>query len=156
MREIPKKNYYILVILLVVTALLTLLLSNIYLNKEKLVSNFYEYANKINPGEFDQYMTENSDIMIYISDKYDLTSENIEKKLKNKIEELNLKDNLIYLDKNVINKNFLEKLKKDYEIIINLEKTPIIVVIIDNKVIKNISLSPDSNVESLIEYEVFE
>ena len=41
MREIPKKNYYILVVLLAVTVLLTLSLSNIYINRVELASNFY-------------------------------------------------------------------------------------------------------------------
>ena len=54
MKEIPKKNYYILVVLLVVTVGLTLLLSNLYVNKEKMVSNFYEYSNKITSEEFDE------------------------------------------------------------------------------------------------------
>ena len=49
MRQIPKKNYYILVVILSVTVLLTLCLSYVYKNKEKLVSNFYEYSNKIKP-----------------------------------------------------------------------------------------------------------
>ena len=89
MRQIPKKNYYILVVLLVVTILLTLSLSYVYRNKEKLVSNFYEYSSKIKPQEFDEYMTENSDFMIYISDKYDLTYEEFENNFKDKIEKLN-------------------------------------------------------------------
>ena len=81
MREIPKKNYIILVVLLAVTAFLTLFLSNIYKNKEKLTSNFYEYANKITPESFDEFMTENEDVIIYIGDKYDLTLETVEKEL---------------------------------------------------------------------------
>ena len=156
MKEIPKKNYYILVVLLAVTVLLTLSLSSIYMNKEKLVSNFYEYSNKITPEEFDEFMTENSDVIIYISDKYDLTHETFERNFENKIDELNLKHNLIYIDKNDIDEEFLNELKKTYNINIDLQKAPIVVVIIDEEVIKNISVQPDSNVDTLIEYEVFE
>lgn len=156
MKQIPKKNYYILVVLLAVTVLLTLWLSNLYLNKEKLVSNFYEYSNKITPDDFNEFMTENSDVIIYISDKYDLTHETFEKKFENKIDELNLKHNLIYLDRNDIDSKFLSKLKKSYGISVDLEKTPIVVVIIDEQVVKNVSVTPDSNVDTLIEYEAFE
>ena len=156
MKEIPKKNYYILVVLLAVTVLLTLSLSNIYINREKIVADFYEYSNKITPEEFDEFMIENSDVIIYISDKYDLTNETFEKEFENKIDELNLKHNLIYIDKKNIDKNFLNKLKKSYNINVNLEGTPIVIAIVDNKVIKNISINNDSNVETLIEYEVFE
>ena len=156
MKEIPKKNYYILAILLIVTVLLTLVLYNLYLNKEKLVSNFYEYANKITPEEFDEYIVENSDLIIYISDKYDLTYETFEKKFEDKINDLNLKENLIYIDKNNIDNEFLKKLKSSYNINIDIDNTPIIIVMVDNEVIKNISISNDSNVETIIEYEAFE
>ena len=120
------------------------------------MSDFYEYSNKITPEEFDEFMIENSDVIIYISDKYDLTNETFEKEFENKIDELNLKHNLIYIDKKNIDKNFLNKLKKSYNINVNLEETPIVIAIVDNKVIKNISINNDSNVETLIEYEVFE
>ena len=156
MREIPRKNYYILVVLLTVTVLLTFWLSNLYLNKEKLVSNFYEYSNKITPEDFDEFMTENSDAIIYISDKYDLTNETFEKKFANKIDELNLKHNSIYIDKNDIDRNFLNKLKKTYNINMDLENLPVVVVVIDKKVVRNVSISNDSNVDTIVEYEVFE
>ena len=121
MREIPKKNYEILAVLLAVTVLLTLFLSNLYLNKERLTSKFYEYSNKITPESFDEFMTENEDIIIYIGDKYDLTLELVEKEFQNKIDELNLKHNLIYIDKSYVDKEFIKKLKS-YDINIDLEK----------------------------------
>ena len=156
MKEIPKKNYYILVVLLASTVVLTLLLSNVYLNKEQLVSNFYEYSNKITPEEFDVYMTENSDIIIYISDKYDLTHETFEKNFQNKIDNLNLKHNLVYIDKNDMNQEFLNKLKILYGINVDLEQSQIVIVIIDEQVVKNVAITPNSNVDTLIEYEAFE
>ena len=156
MREIPKKNYYILVILLVITSLLTLVLSNLYLNSKKIVSSFYEYSNKITPKEFDQFMTENSDVIIYISDKYDLTNEKIEGKLESKLDNLNLKHNFVFIDSNDINKKFIKKLKKIYEINIDTSKTPIIIVIIDKQIVKNVSITTDSNIDTLIDFEAFE
>lgn len=156
MKEIPKKNYYILIVLLVVTILLTLMLSNLYLNREKLVSSFYEYSNKIAPKEFDQFMTENSDVIIYISDKYDLTNETFESKLEKKLDDLNLKHNFIFIDKNDINKKFINKLKKTYGINIDIDKTPIVIVIVDEQIAKNISVTSDSDVDTLIDFEVFE
>lgn len=156
MKEIPKKNYYILVVLLAVTMLLTLLLSNLYLNKEELVSNFYEYSNKITPEEFDEYMLENSDIIIYVSDKYDLTHEIFEKNFETKLNDLNLKDNLVFIDKDDVDNKFLNKLKNKYGININIKNTPIIVVIVDKMVIKNVTITEDSNIDTIIDYEDFE
>lgn len=155
MREIPKKNYYILAILLIVTVILTLLLSSISLNKEETFSDFYEYSNKIVPEEFDEYMLENNDIIIYISSKYDLSNKTFENRFQKKLNNLNLKENLIFIDKNDINTKFLKKFKKTYGINLNLKKTPIIVVIIDEKVIKKITVSSNTNVDTIIEYEDF-
>ena len=156
MKEIPKKNYYILIVLITVTLLLTLMLSNLYLNKEKLVSSFYEYSNKITPKEFDQFVTENSDVIIYISDKYDLTNESFESKLEKKLDSLNLKQNFVFIDKNDINKKFINKLEKLYGINIDINKTPIVIVVVDEQIIKNVSVMTDSDVDSLIDAEVFE
>ena len=93
MRKIPQKNYYILIILLFVTIILTLSLSSIYKKKDSFVSSFYEYANKINSFDFDEYIIENSDLIIYISDKYSLSNESFETKFANKLDKLNLKSN---------------------------------------------------------------
>ena len=156
MREIPKKNYFILVVLLVVTVLITLVLSNLYLNQEKAVSSFYEYSNKLSSKEFEQFITENSDAIVYISDKYDLDNEFFEKKLKNKIDDLGLKKNLIFIDKNNVNKKFIKKMKKEYGINIKIEESPILLVIIDDKVDKNVIIDNKTQVDGLIEYEDFE
>ena len=156
MREIQKKNYYVLVVLLATTVLLTLYLSNLYLNKEKLTSDFYNYASVITPEDFDEFMTENSEVIIYISDKYDLSHNTFEKKFETKIDELNLKHNLIYIDKEDITSEFLNKLKKSYEINLDLKKLPVVVVTVDKKVVRNTSITPNSNVDTIIEYEVFE
>ena len=156
MKKIPNKNYYILILLLAVTAVLTLSLSNVYLNREKLVSSFYEYSNKITPEEFDAYMIENTDVIIYISDKYDLSHQKFENDFKEKLNHLNLKHNLIYINKSDINKKFIKKLKTIYGIDVNLKKLPTIIVVIDKKVIKNVSINSNSNVDTLIEYGEFE
>ena len=155
MKKIPKKNYIILVVLLAVTVFLTLFLSNIYINKEKLTSNFYQYANKITPESFDEFMTENEDVIIYIGDKYDLTLEKSEKNLEQKIDELNLKHNLIYIDKSYIDKKFIKKLK-GYDINIDLNKLPVVVVIIEKDIIKNVTISSNTDIEMLLDSEAFE
>ena len=155
MRENPKKKYINLVVLLAVTAFLTLFLSNIYKNKEKLTSNFYEYANKITPESFDEFMTENEDVIIYIGDKYDLTLETVEKELSEKIDELNLKHNLIYIDKSYVDKKFIKKLK-GYDINIDLDKLPVVLVVVEEEVIKNVRLNSNTDIDELIAGEIFE
>lgn len=156
MRNIPKKNYYILAVLLIATIIVTIVLSNLYLNKDKQISDFYKHSNKITMDDFDQYMLENSDVLIYISDKYNLKNENVEKKLKNKIEKLNLKQNLIYVEKSEINQKFLNKIKNDYKINIDLKKVPILIVIVDNKVITNEVITENIDFDNIIKSGDFE
>ena len=156
MKKIPQKNYYILVVLVLVTIILTLSLASIYREKDKLVSNFYTYANKINNSDFDEYIIENSDLIIYISDKYDLSNESFEASFIKKIDELNLKSKLVFIDKSGIDKKFLNKIQKNYKIKININNIPIIIVVVDRKVVKSVYVTPNSNVDTIIEYEVFE
>ena len=156
MKQVNKKNYAILIVLLVGTIFLTLMLSNIYLAKNKLVSNFYEYSNKIDTKEFEAYMVENSDFIIYISDKFDLSHESFENEFKLKLEKLNLKEKLVFIDKNDISSDFLSALKNNYNINIDITRTPMLIVIIDNKAIKNVYIDEYSNVDTIIDYEAFE
>lgn len=156
MKKIPKKNYIILAVLISVTVLLTLVLSNIYLNKEKLVSNFYNDINEIKPNDFDEYFLEHTDLIIYISDKYDLSNETFEKKFEKKLENLNLKNIVVFMDKNEIDKKFLNKLKDEYNINIDINNTPLIVVVVDKEFVKGVSVSNLTDVDTIINYEAFE
>ncbi len=156
MKKIPKKNYIILAVLISVTVLLTLTLSNIYLSKEKLVSNFYNDINEIKPNDFDEYYLEHTDLIIYISDKYDLSNETFEKKFEKKLENLNLKNIVVFMDKNEIDKKFLNKLKDEYNINIDINNTPLIVVVVDKEFVKGVSVSNLTDVDTIINYEAFE
>ena len=156
MKKIPQKNYFVLIGLVLVTIILTLSFANIYKNKDKLVSNFYEYANKIDSSEFNEYIVENSDLIIYISDKYDLSKESYETKFKNKLNELNLKNKLVFIDKRAVDKEFSDSIKKNYNLKIDINKLPIIIVVVDKKIVKSIYVESDTNVYTVIEYEVFE
>ena len=156
MKKIPKKNFIILAVLISVTVLLTLTLSNIYLSKEKLVSNFYNDINEIKPNDFDEYYLEHTDLIIYISDKYDLSNETFEKKFEKKLENLNLKNIVVFMDKNEIDKKFLNKLKDEYNINIDINNTPLIVVVVDKEFVKGVSVSNLTDVDTIINYEAFE
>ena len=156
MKQIPKKNYFILIGLIFVTVFITLSLVNIYKNKDKLTSSIYNYSNKITNEEFDEYMVESSDLIIYIADKYDLTNDSFEKSFMNKIDEINLKEKLIYIDKSQLSKEFLNKLKNNYGINIDIKKLPIIAVIVDRNFIKSVYVNENQDAERIIQYEVFE
>lgn len=156
MRTIPRKNYYIVLLLVVFTVLLTLFLSNLYKNRDNYYSSIYNYSNRITFDELDEYLLEMSDIIIYISDKNDDSNTKFEEKFINKISSLNLKDKLIYIDKEELNKKNIEKLNKEYKIKLNIENLPVIISIVDRKVTKIENISNDSDVNKILNYEDFE
>lgn len=156
MRQINKKNYIILAILIVVTITVTLLSASIYKSSTKEVSEIYKYLNKITPEEFEGYLVENPDVIVYISDRYDLTRANFEKQLSKKIDNLSLKNRVVYIDKSEINQDFTTSLKNNHNTNIELENTPVIISIIDKEVISTTYINEYSNVNTVLDYSKFE
>ena len=151
-----KKNYIYLILLTIITVGITLLLAGIY-NKE-VVHNCYAYENmnKIIPDEFEAYMLENPDTIIYIGDKNNLDNNKFEKKLVQKLENLNILENIIYIEKEEIGLDLKNILKEKYNFKYNEEKVPVIIVIIDNKITQTSIVDENSIVDTIINYEVFE
>lgn len=156
MKKIDNKNYVILVVLLAGTIFLTLLLSTLYNARDSFVSKIYQTSNKITVSEFDQFMIENSDSIIYISDKYDLSHGTIEEKLQKELNEFNLTEKFVFLDKSEIDNKFIKKLKDKYSININLDKYPILISVVDKENIKIMYIDNNKNINKFIDYEVFE
>lgn len=156
MKKTNSKNYIILVILLIVTVFLTLTLVSVYKSKEKFASEFYNLSNKITVDELEEYIIENPDSIIYISDKYDLTKEDFEMKLNNKLKELNLEEKFVYIDTAEMTKEDSNVLEKKYRVNFKEEDTPIILVVIEKEIAKKIYVEDALNVDDFIDYEVFE
>jgi len=151
-----KKEYIYLLILLIVTIGLTLLLSFLYKQDEVKTSYSYQKLNRITSDEFEGYMLEQSDVIIYISDKTNLSYNKFEKKLINKFEEINLIKNVIYIDKSDMDESLQKKLSENYSYKYNEEELPIVIVINDGTFVESAKINEDSVVETIINYEVFE
>ena len=148
-----KKNYIILAVLILCTVLLTLFFSRMYLNKTKEYSTFYSESNKITVKEIDQMSLEEPDVIYYISDKYDLNNADFELKLKTKLEGKNLLSKLVYID---TKKSLINKFKTIYKLKIDIDKYPILVFVVDKKVIKTIYVNDNQDIDSYIDYGVYE
>ncbi len=148
-----KKNYVLLSILLVITFIITIAFSRLYLNRIREESLFYKESNKITAKEIEQISLENTDIIYYISNKNDLTHASFEEKLKTKLEEKNLLNKLIYVD---TKKSIIKKFKKEYKLNLKVENYPIIVFVVDNKVVKTIYASLNDDIDNYIDYGVYE
>lgn len=154
MRKVPLKNYIILVVVFILVFLLTIALANLYNNQgKKIETNFFEFYNKIDMRDFNQYIIENPDAIIYISDRYDKSTSKFESKLKKYIQKNNLYDYVICIDKNNIDNS--DKIKiLDQKI--DFSSFPIVIVVNDGKIV-NISYVDINNfdISRIIDYKVF-
>ena len=146
MKNIPVKNYFVLLIMLFGVVVVTFAGKNYYNNNLKKVSDLYKYANHINRDELKEYLGESSSLIIYIADKYDLNNEDAENLLKDKIVELNLYNNFIYVDSRVFNDKFLDYFNNTYHTNLNMDNLPTI-IIYDDGVVENIYYS--LNIETI-------
>lgn len=151
-----KKNYVYLFVLLSATIVITFFLSSIYKKEVILTSYAYDTLNMINSYEFEEYMTEHLDTIIYISDKTNLNNNKFEKKFINKLEKLNLLENTIYIEKQEITPSLEKTLKENYSCNYNEDSLPVIIVINDNQIIQTSIVDENSDVNTIIDYEVFE
>lgn len=103
MREIPKKNYFILFIVIVFSLLIAFYFRNWYKAYEdsylskSIVGN---YLFEINYKELDNYLVENQSAIIYVSKVGNEKIRNFEKKFINAINQNDLKNKILYLNLN--------------------------------------------------------
>lgn len=136
MRQVPTKNYFILLGLVIVTVVVTIALGNFYTNRNRETSVLYNVLPKVTLSDLDTYLLENDVAAVYIADKYDLDDEKEEKKLRNKLVELNLINNFVYLDSNSIDDNFKDEFNNKYHYQLT-DDYPTIIVISNRRVINS-------------------
>lgn len=153
MKIISKKNYVVLIVLLVVTVLITLYLSNVYSNKNRETSNIYKYFDSITYKDFDVYITENPDIILYIGDKYDVSYDDFNEKLISRIEKYDLKDRFVYMN---VNSKIINKINQKYKVKLNINSIPYIIAFLDGKIVKYSEINIDSQVNNIVNLLEFE
>ncbi|MDD2434679.1 MAG: hypothetical protein PHO63_00290 [Bacilli bacterium] len=100
-KEIPAKNYIILLFVMALTVALVLYLISWYnVTKEYNKNNsvMTEFLGEIKLEEIDSYLIDNPDIVIYIGSSRDADIKSFEKSLKKLIMAEEIEDNVIYLD----------------------------------------------------------
>lgn len=101
MREIPKKNYFILFIDIVLSLMIALYFRKWYKAYEDgylSKSIMGNYLFEINYKELDDYLVENQSAIIYVSKVGNEKIRNFEKKFINAINQNDLKNKILYLD----------------------------------------------------------
>jgi len=149
-----KKKYILLFILIMSTVFMTLLLADLYKKNYLNESYIYKELNKITFNEFNEYMMENSDVIIYISDKNNSNNISFEKQLVKKLKKTNLLKNTIYIEKMDVKDNVIKALNELYGYKYEEENIPIIIVINNGEKIQTIKINNNTNINE-INFEVF-
>lgn len=150
MKIIPKKNYIIVIFILIFTYILTFYLMNNYKSNNNLLS----FVSEIKYNEISDYITENQEVVIYMSLSNNKITKDLEKELEKLTIKKNLKNKYLYLNLNKANNNFYnefyvnyidEAREKEFEI-----KAPTI-VLIENGRMTNY-LNNINNIEQIEEF----
>lgn len=155
--NIPKKNYIIVILLFTFTVAITLIFSSIYTNKkEESVSNFYESTKKINYQDVENYLLDNPESIIYITDKNNKKYTKVEKKLESRLEKLKLKDSFVIIEYTELENGLNKYLKDKYNTTIEYNNSPIMIIINNDMIEANITITDNTNVNDILSEEVFE
>ena len=150
MKTIPFKNYVILSVIFIVTLGLLFYFINIYNLKEEYLSSTnvrLAFLKEINESDLDNYVSENPEFILYISNSDDDKYKNLENKLK-KYRKEDYMENVIYLNSKELKNNFVDKLNKYTSD--KMDNIPNLLVFSEGKIIKIMYFTEDTNVDSLI------
>ena len=158
-REIPKKNYYIVLVVSIVVIALTLYVRVLYLNYvNNKVENgvFYNKAiNQINTDDFSFAVGEANEAIMYVSYTGSKEIKKMEKRLYKELENKNLLDKIIYWDvTNLLDNNeYIPILANNFpNVELDINKAPMLIYIVDGKAVDVIDSSSELiNYESLNE-----
>ena len=157
MRKIPKKNYFITFIIVVLTVIITFVLMNMYSKDKKYkISTNDNLTNlsEIKENELSNYLTENQEIILYMSSSNNIEYQEFEKGLNDLVKENNLSKKITYLNTYNVSENFYSEFNLKYldnQNILFDKKSPYIFVIKDGKVI-NYLLSENIDIKSVNDF----
>ena len=155
-KEIPLKNYILLSIVLILTIVVVInlfLWKNTY-EKNKLQTPILDdYLLVINYNELNNYLVENKDAIIYVSELNDESIRLFENKFKNIINKNNLNNKILYLDLTEVLKenNIVKEINKKYGK--EMTEVPTIVIIKDGKISSSYNIKENNyNIKLLEKY----
>lgn len=164
-REIPVKNYIIVLAIFIVSFILIILGAKWYKNYREYqltIPVISGYINEVSDEEIENYLLENRDTMLYIGASDDNNCRSLEKDLKNFIKKYNLRDQIVYIDLNKISDKdeFVSKFNGKYATNKKINKYPAFAIIQNGQIIdvvsktKSQSLDIDDIEQLLEEYEL--
>ena len=157
MRKIPLKNYFIIIIILITSIVSVFYLVNWYNTTQRHyqeVSVVADIIKEVKPSEFENYITENPDFIIYLANKSENINVKFEKNLKKLIMKKDLQKQFVFMDlmdteiekMNIIIEKYAENIDN-----FKLQQS---IIIIDNQKIKHL-LIIDSDLRDTKNVEKF-
>jgi len=150
LREIPKKNYFIVLVVSILVVILTLYVRSFYINYTSLnvdSSIFVSKSiNQINFEDIDYAVNETSDSVIFISYNGRKDIANMERKLYREIEKRNLNDRIIYLNvtEYLENNKYVEMLRDKYPALsVDINKAPMFIFVKDGECVDVVDSSKE-------------
>lgn len=150
-KDIPKKNYFILVIILIISCILVYYINtwySLYQYEKRGSSPITTYMEIINYNEVENYIAENSDAIIYVSKSNNLKIRKFEEDNEKLFKKLELNYNILYMDAKDVN--------KDLKIKYNVNEYPTILFFKNKRLVNKYVLELDninySDMKSIIDY----
>lgn len=148
MRKIPLKNYFILAAVIILSGIIVMYIANIYKNKKDYEKeNTISFLKEIYAKDFENFIIENPDSIVYINNTFD---ETLTLELKKYIVEKDYIQDIVYIDTDKINIDFVNILKK-YSSLIN-DKLPNVLIIKSGKIINTFYIEEDTTPLQIIEF----
>ena len=139
-RDVPKKNYFVVIVVSILVIVLTLYVRSFYLNYVASNSDSSIFAsksiNQINIDDIDYAVNETTDSIMFVSYNGDSKITNMERRLYREIEKKNINDRIIYLNvtEYLENDKYLEILRNKFpSLAVDINKAPLFIYIKDGE-----------------------
>lgn len=148
MRKIPLKNYFILAAIIILSGIIVIYIANMYRNKKDYEKeDTMSFLKEIYAKDFENFIIENPDSIVYINNTFD---ESLTLELKKYIIERDYIQDIVYIDTDKINIDFVNVLKK-YSSLID-DKLPNVLIIKGGKIINMLYIEEDTTPSQIIEF----
>lgn len=158
MRKIPMKNYIILLFVAVATGLIVTYLVNLYKSKQDYdndTNHRMSFLREIYADDFNNYITENIEGIIYISNSSDDALQNIEKQLKKDIQKREYTQDIVYINSKNLAVNFGDTLNKYYSDTVKLTEhssIPNVLIVKDGLIQRTLYITSETTEDQIIDF----
>lgn len=136
------KNYIIYGLVCILTIVLLVGWVNMYIDNKTYKDNTNERMNflkEINESELKNFLQENPDVVIYLSNSEDSSIDEFENKLRKKLVKKDYTNDIVYINTRNLSDKVLKLINEKYKV--NYEKLPNLIVISDESIVDTYYIS---------------